>query len=251
MSGARLLAGNRITAKAYSYTDTVSRNIVNTQWTREDNWDLIYRVPVMGASPYYVQPLNFTLDGVTTSEYSGDVRWDVEVYDNSNALVWSSGTYNLLDDTLTSSTLSSVLYDDTDIAYRVQFRIYLSSGRQISTNYLNDFTADIECNYDDMQEPAPPPFELPDDWVENTTNTAADKFVPFTTVTTPIDSDNVDDSIDDFKDFLEGVNEHETLATVFMGYVSELLRLKGITAFLCFAICCITMITVFELSGGD
>jgi hypothetical protein len=107
--------------------------------------------------------------------------------------------------------------------------------------------------YDDYEEPvdpSPPPFELPSDWVENTTNTAADEFVPFSTVTTPIDSDSVDDSIDEFQEFLEGVQEHETLATVFMGYVSELLRLKGITAFLCFAICCCTMIAIFELSGG-
>lgn len=119
----------------------------------------------------------------------------------------------------------------------------------------NSLTADATSyTGDDVEAPtetSPPPFELPDDWVENTTNTAADEFVPFTTVTTPIGPDDVDNSINDFKHFLEGVNEHETLATVFMGYVSQLLRLKGITAFLCFAICCITMITVFELSGGD
>lgn len=253
MSGVRSLTG-RLTAKATSYTDTISRTISSSSWSFEDDWDIIYRVPVMGASPYYVQPLSFTLDGSVKSPYDyNDMAYDVVVYDNENNTVWSSALYNALGDTLTASTLTPELYVDTDIAYRVQYRMYRRSGGTMDRINLNDFTASISVDYDDMEDPpetSPPPFELPDDWVNNTTNTIADKFIPLVTVTTPIDSDGTGDSVDEFKEFLEGVQEHETLATVFMGYVSELLRLKGITAFLCFAICCCTMIAIFEMSGG-
>ena len=254
MSGAKLLTG-RLTAKATSYTDTITRTIGNTQWTYEDDWDIIYRVPLMGANPYYVQPVSFTLDGSVRSGYEySDMAYDVEVYDNNNNIVWSSAHYNHLADTLTASTLTPELYADTDIAYRVQFRMYRFNGRTMDRTNLNDFTATISVDYDDMEDPpdtSPPPFELPDDWVQNTTNTIADEFVPFETVTTPIDLEDTSDTVDQVKDFLEGVQDYETLANVFIGYVSELLRLKGLTAFLCFAICMITIITVFEMSGGD
>lgn len=249
MSGARLLTGNRLTANAYSYTNSVTRNITGSQWTVEDSYDIIYRVPIMGSSPFYVQPLNFTLDGSAGQYNHSDMRYEVEVYDNSNSLVWSSASYNDWGDTLTASTLSPVLYSDTDIAYRVQFRVYRNSGT-IDRSVLGDVTASIECDYDDMQETSPP-FELPDDWVQNTTNTIADKFVPFETVTTPIDLEDTSNTVDQVKEFLEGVQDYETLANVFIGYVSELLRLKGLTAFLCFAICMITIITVLDMSGGD
>lgn len=253
MSGARSLTG-KLTANATSYTDAITRTIAYSQWTYEDAYDLIYRVPVMGESPYYVRPVDFTLDGTVISPYQySTMRYDVKVYDNSNTLVWESGLYNEWGETLHASTLTPVLYSDTDIAYRVQFRVYRTVDATIDNTRIGDVHVSIECEYDDMEEPSetsPPPFELPDDWVNNTTNTIADKFVPFETVTTPIDPDDTGDAVDQFKDFLEGVQEHETLATVFMGYVSELLRLKGITAFLCFAICCCTMIAIFELSGG-
>lgn len=252
-SGVGLPAG-RLTANATSYSDTIARTIVYSQWTYEDSYDLIYRVPVMGKSPYYVRPTDFKLDGTVTNPYQySTMRYDVKVYDNSNSLVWESGLYNEWGVTLHASTLNSALYSDADIAYRVQFRIYRTVDATIDNTHIGDVHVSIDCDYDDTEEPpetSPAPFELPDDWVQNTTNTIADKFVPFETVTTPIDSDSVDDSVDKFKEFLEGVQERETLATVFMGYVSELLRLKGITAFICFAICCCTMIAIFELSGG-
>lgn len=253
MSGAKSLTG-RLTANAYSYTDDVTRTITWTQWTQEDNYHCSYRVPVMGADPYYVQPLTFTLDGTVASQYNyNDMRFEVDVYDNSDSLVWSSASGNSWGDTVSSSTLSPELFADTDIAYRVLFRVSRSSGYCMKER-LGDVSVSINCEYDDQDDPvetAAPPFELPNDWVQNTTNTIADKFVPFETVTTPIDLEDTSNSVDQVKDFLEGVQDYETLATVFMGYVSELLRLKGLTAFLCFGICCITIITIFELSGGD
>lgn len=253
MSGARLLTGKQFKANATSYTEDITRTVIYSQWTQVSEYACTHRVPIMGASPDTVCPLSFKLDGSVKSPYShSDMRYEVKVYDNADSLVWQSATYIDWGKTVTTSQLDPVLYSDTDIAYRVEFRAYVRTGGYCDRTNFGDVTLTINCEYTGAEEEttAPPPFELPDDWVQNTTNTIADEFVPFETVTTPIDSDSVGESVDKFKEFLEGVQERETFATVLMGYVSELLRLKGITAFLCFAICCLTMIAIFELSGG-
>lgn len=184
-----------------------------------------------------------------TGEYYNSIplEYAFEIYDSSgdtrlySSLYYDSGTPVNVGLPLVQSTDGIVyrchLYvrkkDDNSQIERTE--MYASAW----TWYLNRTTEVSENN------------TLPADWVENTTNAGAEQFVPFETVTTPISPEDTSGTIDEFKQFLEGVQEYETLATVFMGYVSELLRLKGVTAFLCFALCCITMITIFELSGGD
>lgn len=250
MSGARLLGG-KLTANAASYTQDIEKSVAQSQWTYLSQWEIYNDVYVKGAKPYYVAPQSIIVEGSYGNVYNYDNMWyEVYIYDDSDTLVLSSG-YKRWATTYDMSSLDPLLVLTTDTAYRIRV-IVINNSVAIDRDYIDaDITVPVLYDdYEDPDEPAPPPFELPSDWVENTTNTAADEFVPFSTVTTPIDSDSVDDSIDEFQEFLEGVQEHETLATVFMGYVSELLRLKGITAFLCFAICCCTMIAIFELSGG-
>ena len=93
MSGARLLTG-KLTAKASSYTEDITRTVINTQWTQVSEYACTYRVPIMGVSPETVCPLSFKLDGTVRSPYTySDMRYEVKVYDNSNALVWNSASY--------------------------------------------------------------------------------------------------------------------------------------------------------------
>lgn len=249
MTGARSLTGN-LTANASSYTNDIEKTVNQSQWVYLSQWEIYNDIYVKGAKPYYVAPQSITVNG-TYGNYDYDNMWyEVHIYDDTDTEVLASG-YKRWSTVYDMSSLEPLLVLATDTAYRIRV-IVINNKVAIDRDQIFS-TITVPVLYDDYQDPeapTPPPFELPSDWVENTTNTIADKFVPFNTVTTPVDPDGVGDTANEFKDFLEGVQEHETLATVFMGYVSELLRLKGITAFLCFAICCCTMIAIFEMSGG-
>lgn len=248
MSGARLLGG-KLTAKA-DYTDTVTENPTGNEWTvTGGGYTLDYTMEIKGGGSEYIQPYSCYMNG--TYGTGASIKYQVRVHDHNNDFIQSTAWVrwgNTID--ISHIITGSVQYGSNTTAYYIIFRVArVDDGSMSATNMVY---TDCECNitYSSAPVVTQEPFTLPDDWVQNTTNTIADEFVPFETVTTPIDSDGVGDSVDEFKEFLEGVQEHETLATVFMGYVSELLRLKGITAFLCFAICCMTMIAIFELSGG-